>query len=300
MQLRNVNLNHLVTLRELLRTASVTKAAASLGLTQSTVSGTLTQLRSAFDDELLVMAGRHMKLTARALTLASSLEQLLSDAEALYVAPVFVPEEAQGSFVLGTALPTLVPPLISRLSETAPGIQLTAISPDAASLRRLRTGSMDLLVAPPGEENASDICTARLHEDRLVCIASSANKNVPEVLDLETYQRLPMASYWPGASHPDVAHRLLASELPRRGPPAVRVPTLALLPLIVTTSPFIAVLPLRLVELSFPMTSLRIVETAFDLPTFCLNMYWSNQTDSSPLHAYVRSVLADIGRDIEG
>ena len=67
--LDGLDLNLLVALRALLREASVTRAAHRLGQTQPTVSRMLATLRTAFDDELLVRAGRGMSLTPLAKSL---------------------------------------------------------------------------------------------------------------------------------------------------------------------------------------------------------------------------------------
>jgi DNA-binding transcriptional LysR family regulator len=55
--LRALNLNHLPILREILRKASVSKAAEALNLTQPAVSNVLKALRAHFDDKLLTRHG---------------------------------------------------------------------------------------------------------------------------------------------------------------------------------------------------------------------------------------------------
>ena len=64
--LRQLDLNLLVTLDALLETSSVTRAAARLGVGQPATSHALGKLRDLFGDPLLVRAGRGMALTPRA------------------------------------------------------------------------------------------------------------------------------------------------------------------------------------------------------------------------------------------
>ncbi|MBN8908858.1 MAG: LysR family transcriptional regulator, partial [Rhodospirillales bacterium] len=64
-----VDLNLLIALDALLADASVTAAARRLGLSTSAMSRTLTRLRSATGDPLLVRAGRGLVPTPRAIAL---------------------------------------------------------------------------------------------------------------------------------------------------------------------------------------------------------------------------------------
>ena len=82
-RLRKVNLDLLPVLHELLRTRSVTRTARSLNMTQPAVSRALRQLRSAFDDQLLVSPGRNARLTDRATALAGPLGRTLGELDLL-------------------------------------------------------------------------------------------------------------------------------------------------------------------------------------------------------------------------
>lgn len=81
--LRSVNMNLLPVLVELLRSTNVTRAAGRLNLTQSTVSGSLRQLRDIFDDELLVQRGREMVLTEKARRLLPEVERIMDACQSL-------------------------------------------------------------------------------------------------------------------------------------------------------------------------------------------------------------------------
>ncbi|MCE7998502.1 MAG: LysR family transcriptional regulator [Rhodobiaceae bacterium] len=295
MNLRNVNLNHLVVLRELLRTSNVTRAANNLGLTQSSVSGILAQLRATFSDDLLVASGRRLVLSERAVGLIGQVEALLAQTELLYEPDEFDPHVANGVFTLGTGLAALVVPFIERLAEEAPNVRVQAIIPDAASLRRLRQGQMDVLIAPPGNGEGRDIRHAFLFSDELVCIASRTNAQVPERIDARAYRSLPLAAYWPGANHPDVSERLGGNALPTHEPPVVRVPSLALLPSVVARSPYIALVPAGVLAKASNAADIRVVETAFKVPRVLMNMYWAERTHLTPFQIYARQVLQAIG-----
>ena len=54
-----------ISLRELLRTRSVSRTAEIVGLSQSAVSAALARLRETYNDDLLMMVGRRLELRIR-------------------------------------------------------------------------------------------------------------------------------------------------------------------------------------------------------------------------------------------
>ena len=79
----DVDLNLLVALDALLAEGSVTRAANRLGLSTSAMSRTLTRLRSATGDPLLVRAGRELVPTPRAVELRDRVHELTRDVQAV-------------------------------------------------------------------------------------------------------------------------------------------------------------------------------------------------------------------------
>lgn len=146
--LDGLDLNLLVTLRALLREASVTRAAARLGQTQPTVSRALAALRSTFSDELLLRAGRGMVLTPKAEAMRASLEQGLSSLEALRSVGRFEPSTASRAFRI--LIPDLIgagvlPALAERMSG-APSTSLFVLGNEEEATQALVEGRMDLFL----------------------------------------------------------------------------------------------------------------------------------------------------------
>jgi len=77
------DLNLLTALDALLATGSVTAAAARMHLSTPAMSHTLARIREAFDDPILVRAGRKLVPTPRALALVEPVRALLAQAQAL-------------------------------------------------------------------------------------------------------------------------------------------------------------------------------------------------------------------------
>lgn len=138
-ELEQLDLNLLTTLRVLLDLASVTRAAERLGRTPSAVSHSLSRARAMFSDPLLVREGHTMRRTPRAQQLRARLRPLLNDIEALLRDPVqFEPRTTSRRFRLACPdlLAPVVPELLRALERKAPSASLDllpqAIDPAAA------------------------------------------------------------------------------------------------------------------------------------------------------------------------
>ena len=83
----SVDLNLLIALDVLLTERSVTRAATRLNLSVSAMSRTLTRLRTATGDRLLLQAGRTLVLTPYAEQLSQRLPALTREAEAVLRPP---------------------------------------------------------------------------------------------------------------------------------------------------------------------------------------------------------------------
>ena len=81
MRFQGLDLNLLVTLDRLLKERNVSRAAQKLCLSQSATSDALARLREYFGDELLVLLGRQMVLTPRAVELAAAVRNVLMQVE---------------------------------------------------------------------------------------------------------------------------------------------------------------------------------------------------------------------------
>ncbi len=92
MNLRDLDLNLLVVLRQLLKERHVSRAAEQLGMSQPAVSRALQRLRGLFADPLPVRTPDGYVPSARAEALLPGLEQLIGDIERLIAGPTFAPE----------------------------------------------------------------------------------------------------------------------------------------------------------------------------------------------------------------
>lgn len=130
MKLNSLDLNLLVALDALLSESSVARAGAKLGRSQPAASHALRHLRQLFDDPLLVRVGHKMQLTPKAESLREPLREVLGGVEQLLSERRFDPATSDRIFRLmmpDLVTSILVPPLVERTMEEAPGILLDIV-----------------------------------------------------------------------------------------------------------------------------------------------------------------------------
>ena len=148
----DVDLNLLRSLERLLATQSVTAAARALGVGQPAMSKRLEQLRRLTGDPLLIRRGGRMFLTPR----AEGMIPLVGDAMAhvalaLSRTPEFNPADATGTFTIalgGEASAALLAPLVRRIFQAAPRIDVRVRSLRRETLTQLDTGQVELAIVP--------------------------------------------------------------------------------------------------------------------------------------------------------
>jgi DNA-binding transcriptional LysR family regulator len=151
----DVDLNLLTALDALLSEGSVTKAALRLGLSPSAMSRTLTRLRAATGDPLLVRAGRGLVPTPRATELRDRVHGLARDvrtalspqAGALDIASLdrtFTIRANEGFLGLFSA------PLVAAATQAAPHVRLRFAPKPDKDAHPLREGHIDLEIGVLG------------------------------------------------------------------------------------------------------------------------------------------------------
>jgi DNA-binding transcriptional LysR family regulator len=140
--------NLLVALDVLLSEESVTRAGARLRLSASAMSRTLSRLRDATGDPLLVRAGRQLVPTPRALELRDRVSQVVKEGtELLRPAAAFDLKSLDRTFTLRTSegfVENFGPALIARVGKDAPRVRLRFLPKSNKDSAPLRDGSVDL------------------------------------------------------------------------------------------------------------------------------------------------------------
>lgn len=166
------DLNLLVTLDVLLTEGSVARAARRLRLSPSAMSRTLSRLRTATGDPLLVRAGRGLVPTPRALELREPVGRLVREAEAVLRpdGPLDL-EHLVRTFTLRTRegfVETFGPRLLARSGEQAPGVRLRFVQKPDKDSASLRDGTIDLETGVIGAATSPELRMRGLFTDRVV------------------------------------------------------------------------------------------------------------------------------------
>jgi len=180
--MRDADLNLLAALDVLLAEGSVTRAARRLGLSESAMSRTLTRLRVATGDPLLVRAGRRLVPTPRADALRDQVHALAREVRAvlrphsdrldLRTLDVTFTLRASEGFL------QLLSGRVSRaITDAAPHVRLRFAAKADWDAHPLREGAVDLEIGLAGK-SAPEIRTQLLFHDALIGVVRSGHELV--------------------------------------------------------------------------------------------------------------------------
>ncbi|HJW39605.1 MAG TPA: LysR family transcriptional regulator [Rhizomicrobium sp.] len=170
-----MDMNLLAALDVLLAEGSVTGAARRLGLSASAMSRTLSRLRSATGDPLLVRAGRGLVPTPRAAELRDRVHALTRDVRAVLTPDVSHLDVAslERTFSIRASegfVAALSASLVAAITKAAPRVRLRFAPKPEKDARPLREGQIDLEIGVMGAF-APEIRTQSLFRDRFVGVA---------------------------------------------------------------------------------------------------------------------------------
>ncbi len=187
--MRQTNLNLLPTLKALLATRSVSRAAEVLHLSQPSISKQLAQLRQEFADELLVREGQRWLLTPRAEALRQQLDAALDNLQSLYAAPQFNPATCERVFRFASSdyvAQFILPGIAATLAREAPQASLDFMLWQKELLPGLHQLDLDL-VSTITESIPSGLNSCYQGEDGLVVLMRHGHPYLDEPLTHERY-----------------------------------------------------------------------------------------------------------------
>lgn len=296
--LRGRDLNLLLVLRILLQTSSVSKAAAMLNVSQSSVSKSLERLRHEFNDPLLVRTSNRMFLTERARQLVPIVETALDSIDQVFdEASTIDPRTSTRLTTIGAneyMQVTLGTELICQLQGEAPAarIHLRPIASNVAAL--LADGTLDLVIGTDTHESRG-LRTRVLYGADVVCVAGRQWPRAASPLSLDAFVGLPQVDVSPSGL--GTLPRLMEQQLFRKG--EVRnvvcmVSSYLLVPALLARIDAIALVPRPVFDFYRFAETLHIVELAFPAPVYEMRMYWHNVTHGDPYQAWIRDRIASI------
>jgi DNA-binding transcriptional LysR family regulator len=299
MRMRGLDLNHLVTLETLLTERNLTRAAEHHLLTQPAISNALTRLRDYFGDDLLVRRGRDMERTPFAEQLLPSLRVALAQLQSVALAkPAFDPVTVSRTVRIVTSdyvAQVLLPRAIRHFHSLAPNVTLAHVPMSDEAVADFQRGELDAMISPLGPDFSQQFPHRQLYTERWACVARRGNTSVPDSLTADDYYQLPRVS-------PSYRHFALDSQwrssadLPPR--PAALLPFSAI-PILVSQTDYVAVLPERMVQMCEVQLGLRRIALVPPPPELLFSVYWHPEHSMDAFILWMLEQLVQIGAAID-
>jgi DNA-binding transcriptional LysR family regulator len=299
MRLTDMDLNLLIVFDAIFTDGNLTRAAKRLHVTQPAMSHALSRLRGSFDDPLFVRSGHAMVPTPFARGAIVPIRKALVTLEReLLDQRTFDPANDARRFHIGirdVLEAALLPPLIAKLEEAAPGIEVVSVRVPVAEVEsELSAGTLDMVVEVPfpvGE----DVRHAPIIEDRLVVVARRGHPALRKSLDLEAYlqeSHVLVSSRRRGPGIEDVALHRIA----RRRRIALRCQSYFAACRVVATSDLLLTMPELYARRLTSAGESRVVPLPLDVPAVATHLYWHASADGDPGGRYLRELVEAVAR----
>ncbi len=297
------DLNLLPALDVLLREGSVTGAARVLGLSESAMSRTLTRLREATGDALLVRAGRRLVPTPHALAMRDRVHALADDARAVLrpSAGLLDLRSLDRELVLRANegfVETFAARLVAAVTTAAPGVRLRFAPKPDKGVQALRDGTIDLEIGVLGD-TGPEVKVQALFQDRFVGVVREGHDLASGTMTAERYAASGhVVASRRGRSRGLVDEALAGLGLTRRV--AVTVPSFPAVMAIAASSELVG-----LVTRSF----VRERQTGWPVHQFALpvatapitvSQMWHPRMDADPAHRWLRDTVLSLCRSRQG
>jgi LysR family nod box-dependent transcriptional activator len=285
MRFGRLDLNLLVALDALLTERSVSLAADRLCLSQSATSSALGRLRDYFGDELLVVRGRQMVLTARAETLVEPVQAVLEQVRTtIAVAPPFEPATCERQIRLMASdysTEVLLSKVLHEFESTAPGIRFEIQPMNDMPVDSLERNQIDLLLTIDFAIS-SDHPSQILFEDDHVVIGWDRNPAMKGEMTRARYFELGhVTSRFGKARIPAFEDAFMRRQKQARRVEVV-APTFMSVPGLIVGSQRIATMHRRLAQRLAQNAPIAIRELPFDIPPIREALQWhiANNNDT--------------------
>lgn len=296
LNLGDLDLNLLVALDALLRERNVTRAAARMGISQSGMSHKLRHLRDYFGDPLLAPGRSGMVLTQRAEALAGPMRAALQQlARAIHRPDPFDPGSSTRRFVIAGAdygELVVMPGVMRRLSELAPGLEVVLEPPPPDLIDRLESGTIDLAIRPQ-RPSAAGLRTRKVLSEGFVVMAREGHRGLGRRLTLQTYCQLSHLLVNPGGGMTGIVDSLLAKKDLERHV-ALRIRHFVSAPFIVAESDLIWTAPQALARRALDYVQLATYKPPLSLPSVDSFMIWHERFQGDPGHGWLRELVVEI------
>ncbi|MEY4268870.1 MAG: hypothetical protein RLZZ58_86 [Pseudomonadota bacterium] len=285
MRFERLDLNLLVALDALLTERSVSLAAERICLSQSATSSALGRLRDYFGDELLVIKGRQMVLTARAEGLVEPVRAVLEQIRStIAVSPTFDPATSDRSIAFMASdysTEVLLAGALRDLEQAAPHMYFEIQSMNDQPVETLERGQIDLLLTIDyaiSTEHPSQM----LFEDDYVVIGCAENPAMAGDMTRALYLELGHITARHGrARAPSFDDQFMRTQ-PQQRRIEIVAPTFLSIPGLVVGTRRIATVHRRHAAVVARYRPIIVREVPFDIPPIRESLQWHISNDNDP------------------
>jgi len=314
-----IDLNLLRVFDAVLEDQNLARAGKRLNLSQSAISHAIARLREALDDELFVRTPRGMEPTARALAIATPVQEALRTIHEALGAKPFDPGTTARVFVLA-ANDYVTSVLLLRLSrhivKVAPYIDLVIRPSTRLDLaEQLDVGRIDLAIGIFAEIPSRFQSEAIWSQKEMLAMRKGHPLGA-RGLSIEALADFPLVTvsvggHEEGAVSGYIFERGLARqselfnrqaledamrEVGRRPRYGVTLPHSLVIADLLTTSDMVAIIPQPLAALLTASEDLQAADLPYDVPTTTLRALWHQRFEYDPAHVWLREQVLEIAR----
>ncbi len=292
--LNKFDLNLLVVFQRVLLDKTVSKAGATLGISQPTVSNALRRLRDQTGDELFIRTRSGMSPTP----FAEELSVPVADAlrilqQALSHQAKFDPAQEDRVFsIVMTDISEIVflPELIQTLAEKAPNVSVKAVPHTSRGVSEaLEQGKVDFAIGfiP---HLVSNVYQRRIFEQSYVCVFRRGHPIAASNLSVKAFTQAEHLAFDAiGTGHNLVDDHLTDANISRNI--KLRISHFVSVGHILENTDLVAILPIKLAEKIVEPHGLMVVTPPFDFPRISINLFWHAKFNNDPGNRWLRSLI---------
>ncbi|MFC3815835.1 LysR substrate-binding domain-containing protein [Lysobacter sp. GCM10012299] len=295
------DLNLLPVFLALMEERNVTRAAARLGITQPALSNALVRLRDMLQDPLFIRERYGMQPTQKAESLAPGIAAAVARLDELILGQQgFDPAKAERLFTIAPNSYVefvLVPAIVARLRERAPGIRLrlTPYGTDLAETGAISGETAMVLgriVDPP-----DNLVVQHLMDDGLACVVRADHPQVNKRLSRKQYEQLKHVNVLPAGRLRAGLFQALERQGLRRDV-AVSVTHFLAIPEMLAVTDYCTTLPMQICRHLAGDARLKVLPAPVDLGTFPTEMAWHVRYRHDPAHQWLRALIGEVAMQI--
>lgn len=294
--LSSLDLNLLVVFDAIFKDRNITVAARRVGLSQPAMSSALARLRKSFDDPLFVRTSVGMQPTPHAQLLAIPIQRACElVAGALEIDSAFDPSTATYTYRfymtdIGEAV--YLPKLLAALAQRAPGVKIKVLRiPEQGEQASMAAGNVDLAVGFFPELRAG-FFQQRLYSDQFVCLLRADHPLAGTRLSIERFASMRHAVVaTAGTGHEATIDRAVAKH---RLNISLTLPHFMALPLLVSQTDYVVIVPRRLALVFAGYGNLKIIESPIKIPSFEIKQHWHERYHHDPASRWLRALVSEL------